>query len=75
MQLALVIILIGCLLTAFIIFNLRKRVAVTDQNDQNDQKQSDQSESKFPIGVLVLLIILGAAFATYMAMPAIMGTN
>lgn len=72
MQLALVIILIGCLLTAFIIFNLRKRVAVTDQNDQ---KQSDQSESKFPIGVLVLLIILGAAFATYMAMPAIMGTN
>lgn len=72
MQLALVIILIGCLLTAFIIFNLRNRVAVTDQNDE---KQSDQSESKFPIGVLVLLIILGAAFATYMAMPAIMGTS
>ena len=44
MQLALVIILIGCLLTAFIIFNLRNRVAVTDQNDE---KQSIRNPDCF----------------------------
>lgn len=72
MTTALIIVLSAFLISMFIIFNLKKRNSI---DNEGNEPITEQSKPKFPIVMVMLLIVFAAGLATYAVMPTIMSTT
>lgn len=71
MTTALIIVLSVFLISMFIIFNLKKRNSIANEGNE---PLTEQSKPKFPIVMVMLLIVFAAGLVTYTVMPTIMST-
>ncbi len=71
MTTALILVLSAFLISMFIIFNFKKRKSIANEGNE---PLSEQSKPKFPIVMLMLLMVFAAGLATYTVMPTIMTT-
>lgn len=71
MATALILVLSSFLISMFIIFNLKKQNSIANEGNE---PLSEQSKPKFPIVMVMLLIVFAAGLATYTAMQTIMST-